>query len=62
MAIQVNVSKDASCVSGYVRVNGSNRRVFQIYHSRSGMPDLEFATAYAEALKKIMEEAPYEPK
>lgn len=62
MAIEVKVSKDESCASGYVRENGKSRRVFQIYHSRPGMPDVEFAMAYAESLKKIIEDAPYEPK
>lgn len=60
MGIEVTVKEEDSCVSGYAKVNGKNRRVFQIYHSQEGKPDLTFAVAYANALKKCIEETPYE--
>lgn len=56
----MEVKEDSSCVSGYAKVNGKSLRVFQIYHTRKGMPDLKFAVAYANALKKCIEETPYE--
>jgi hypothetical protein len=62
MVLEVEVKKDDSCISGYAKVNGKSRRVFQVYHSRPGMPDVEFAMAYAEVLKEKIMEAPYEPK
>ena len=59
MAVELAIKKDASCVSGYVKVGGSACRVFQIYHTRKGMPDVEFAMAYAEKLKQLMLEVPW---
>ncbi len=62
MGFAVEVKRDDSCISGYAKVGGKSRRVFQIYHTREGMPSVEFATAYAEQLKELMEKAPYEVK
>ena len=62
MGLEIQVKNDDSCISGYAKVNGKSRRVFQIYHSRPGMPDLDFAMAYSEVLKEKIMEVPYDVK